>query len=171
MVPFNYFPFVVARCTGHWKQEVLLPHLAAVLPGWLRRLHRKQLLARQGPCQQMFCSSGKARQTPAGPCPPLSCPARSAVCKLHYNSLKNLKRHWYKVVKSAMFTKVIIQFTSRVSFPLIKRPDPFAENKENAKEMKLKTTLCWMLVTLLLLSFAQAEELPRGACGRCILFA
>lgn len=26
--------------------------------------------------------------------------------------------------------------------------------------MKLKTTLCWMLVTLLLLSFAQAEELP-----------
>ena len=59
-----------------------------------------------------------------------------------------------------MFTKVIIQFTSRVSFPLIKKPDSFAENKENAKEMKLKTTLCWMLVTLLLLSFAQAEELP-----------
>lgn len=57
-----------------------------------------------------------------------------------------------------MFTKVIIQFTSRVPFPLIKKPDSFAENKENAKEMKLKTTLCWMLVTLLLLSFAQAEE-------------
>lgn len=32
--------------------------------------------------------------------------------------------------------------------------------------MKLKTTLCWMLVTLSLLSFAQAEELPRGACER-----
>ena len=34
--------------------------------------------------------------------------------------------------------------------------------------MKLKTTLCWMLATLLLLSFAQAEELPAVACGRCI---
>ena len=48
--------------------------------------------------------------------------------------VKSLKRHWCKVVKSAMFTKVIIQFTSRVPFPLIKRPDPFAENKENAKK-------------------------------------
>ena len=64
-----------------------------------------------------------------------------------------------------MFTKIIIQFTSRVSFPLIKKPDSFAENKENAKEMKLKTTLCWMLVTLLLLSFAQAEELPAVRVG------
>ena len=31
--------------------------------------------------------------------------------------------------------------------------------------MKLKTTLCWMLVTLLLLSFAQAEELPAVRVG------
>ena len=69
------------------------------------------------------------------------------------------------MVKSAMFTKIIIQFTSRVSFPLIKKPDSFAENKENAKEMKLKTTLCWMLMTLLLLSFAQAEELPAVRVG------
>lgn len=75
------------------------------------------------------------------------------------------------MVKSAMFTKVIIQFTSRVSFPLIKRPDPFAENKENAKEMKLKTTLCWMLVTLSLLSFAQAEELPAERVSDVWLFA
>ena len=85
--------------------------------------------------------------------------------------MKNLKSHWCKVVKSAMFTKVIIQFTSRVSFPLIKRPDPFAENKENAKKMKLKTTLCWMLVTLSLLSFAQAEELPAERVSDVWLFA
>ena len=31
--------------------------------------------------------------------------------------------------------------------------------------MKLKATLCWMLVTLLLLSFAQAEELPAVRVG------
>ncbi len=75
------------------------------------------------------------------------------------------------MVKSAMFTKVIIQFTSRVPFPLIKKPDPFAENKENAKKMKLKTTLCWMLVTLSLLSFAQAEELPAERVSDIWLFA
>lgn len=82
---FKKLPFSSARRTGHWKQEVLLPHLAAVFPGRLRRPHGKQLLARQGPCQQMFCSFGKARQTPAGHYPPLSCHPGLPVCKLHYN--------------------------------------------------------------------------------------
>ena len=39
------------------------------------------------------------------------------------------------------------------------------------KKMKLKTTLCWMLVTLSLLSFAQAEELPAERVSDIWLFA
>ena len=37
--------------------------------------------------------------------------------------------------------------------------------------MKLKTTLCWMLVTLSLLSCAQAAELPAERVSDVWLFA
>ena len=65
----------------------------------------------------MFCSDGKARKLRPDPVHRFPAQPGLPVCKLHYNSLKNLKRHWYKVVKSAMLTKVIIAISVTGSSP------------------------------------------------------
>ena len=57
------------------------------------------------------------------------------------------------------------------SFPAHQEACPICVKHGECKKMKLKTTLCWMLVTLSLLSFAQAEELPAERVSDIWLFA
>ena len=68
------------------------------------------------------------------------------------------------MVKSAMFTKIIIQFTSRVSFPLIKKPDSFAENKENAKRNEAENDAVLDAGDPLAAILRAGGGAPRGTC-------